>query len=169
MGIKEMQGTPAHLEYIGPRGRKRRKNCIYNDNNVCKNCRIKVYETRCVGRMCCKYYDDSHIKESNKLSNRNLKVIDKDKKLSKKSVKRKNIAIFRKKKNLLYKKVRLLDINENEIIDIIIVKDKETDELNGRISINSPLAIALSKARIGEKFEVLQGKYITRYIFKSIL
>lgn len=30
MGIREMQGTLAHLEYIGPRGRKRRKYCVYN-------------------------------------------------------------------------------------------------------------------------------------------
>ncbi|SHF14345.1 Uncharacterised protein [Clostridium fallax] len=29
MGIREMQGTPAHIEYIGPKGGKRRSNCVY--------------------------------------------------------------------------------------------------------------------------------------------
>lgn len=59
MGIKEMQGTPAYLEYIGPKGRKHRKKCIYNEGGICKCGKSNCYILKCVGRMYCKYYDDN--------------------------------------------------------------------------------------------------------------
>lgn len=36
MGIKRMQEVSAELEYIGPRGRKRKKNCVFYFEGICK-------------------------------------------------------------------------------------------------------------------------------------
>jgi hypothetical protein len=51
MEIREMQGTSAYLQYIGPKGRKRKKNCIYYTDNKCSNNKSQVYLMNCVGRM----------------------------------------------------------------------------------------------------------------------
>ncbi|CAM3706185.1 hypothetical protein ACQR3C_00665 [Clostridium perfringens] len=66
MGIKQMQGTSSYLEYVGPKGRKYKKNCIYNDDGICKCVKINCYMSKCVGRLYCTHYDDSEKKETNK-------------------------------------------------------------------------------------------------------
>ena len=59
MGIREMQGTPAHIEYIGPKGRKRRSNCVYYKEGLCRCEKSQIFLLKCVGRLLCNYYDDS--------------------------------------------------------------------------------------------------------------
>ena len=49
MGIRNMQGTPAFLEYIGPRGRKRRKSCAFYLNGICYCEKAASFRYRCVG------------------------------------------------------------------------------------------------------------------------
>lgn len=58
MGIKNMQGTSAHLEYIGPKGRKRRSCCAYYEKGICKYSRIQTYLSKCVGRVFCGYFTE---------------------------------------------------------------------------------------------------------------
>lgn len=59
-----MQGTPAHLEYIGPKERKYRKNCIFNNDNICYCSKAPSYMTRCIGQLyCAKFDDDKDSKE----------------------------------------------------------------------------------------------------------
>lgn len=54
-----MQGTSAHLEYIGPKDRKYKKNCIYNKDNICTCEKTRIYLSKCAGRMICGFYEDS--------------------------------------------------------------------------------------------------------------
>ena len=42
MGVRHMQGVSAYLEYVGPRGRKRKKNCVYYNNGSC-SCTKSVF------------------------------------------------------------------------------------------------------------------------------
>lgn len=70
---------------------------------------------------------------------------------------------------LLNKKVTLLDLEANEIIEITIVKEKDKDELFNKISIDSPLGKALCGTYVGSKFEVVQGSNIVKYLIKGIL
>lgn len=59
MGIRNMQGTSAHLEYIGPKDRKYKKDCIYNKNNICTCGKTRIYLSKCAGRLICGFYEDS--------------------------------------------------------------------------------------------------------------
>lgn len=54
-----MQGTSAHLEYIGPKDRKYKKDCIYNKDNICTCGKTRIYLSKCAGRMICGFYEDS--------------------------------------------------------------------------------------------------------------
>lgn len=51
MGIRSMQGTPAHLEYIGPHGKKARKSCVYYRDNICVCKTAQCFMMKCVGRL----------------------------------------------------------------------------------------------------------------------
>ncbi|WP_055070025.1 GreA/GreB family elongation factor [Clostridium massiliamazoniense] len=62
MGINTMQGTPAYLEYIGPKGKKYRKNCYYN-NGMCSNRKVNGYGCKCVVRFICGAYEERELRE----------------------------------------------------------------------------------------------------------
>lgn len=73
MGIKSMQGTSAFLEYIGPKGRKYKSNCIYFKNGICKCTKIQTYLGKCVGRVQCGYFnEDKKLKTEIELEEKEL-------------------------------------------------------------------------------------------------
>ena len=59
MSIRNMQGTPSYLQYVGPKGRKRKKNCVFNYYGSCYCKSSQYYLLTCGGRMSCSNYDDS--------------------------------------------------------------------------------------------------------------
>ncbi|NOH17275.1 hypothetical protein [Clostridium cochlearium] len=56
--VRHMQGVPASLEYIRPKEIKRKEDCIYYENNICKNNKIQTYLFKCVGYKICVGYID---------------------------------------------------------------------------------------------------------------
>lgn len=167
MGIRQMQGVSAYLEYVGPRGKKRKKNCIYNKDNICHHLKSPSYLLHCVGRTYCSYFDDLKTEENMNSDDYETNII------FQKRYKRENDKINKNenlnlRENLLYRKVRLLDIDTHEIIDITIVEDKDQDLSVDKVSIQSPLGKALSKTSIGNKFEVKQRNSTVKYLLMNI-
>lgn len=171
MGIKQMQGTSAYLEYIGPKGRKRKKDCIYNRNNECHHLKSQNYLLHCVGRLYCSYYNDLEIEDNIDSNKCETDFIYKKhyRRDSDGRNRNNNEGIYLSKEKLINKKVILLDIEANEIIEITIVNEKDKDELVNKISINSPLGNALCGTYIGSKFEVVQGSNTVKYMIKNVL
>lgn len=169
MGIKQMQGTSAYIEYIGPRGRKRKKDCIYNKHNKCNNKKCQIYLFNCIGRMYCTKYDDTKEEETN-LNNygNSVRYEKKHKKYEDKINGNKRDINSLKRKSLLNKKVKLLDVEENEIINITIVEENQEDIFSDKISIESPLGKALCGVSVGSEFEIVQGNNIIKYLLKAI-
>lgn len=163
MGIRRMQGTPAHLEYIGPRGRKRRKYCVYNKEDICKNSSIQVYQCKCVGRKCCSYYRNEHDDD---------KKTDITKAYGSSNIKEKKDRLihYMLEKEMLNKNVKLLDLKSNELWDITIVADEKRNILDNKISVKSPVGQALCKVQkeVGSVFEVIIGNNKNRYKLISI-
>ena len=81
MGIRRMQGTSAYLEYIGPKGKKKKKNCIYYKDNQCRNIKSPIYLLNCIGRMLCHNYDDLKTEEKSNSDEYENNLIDKSCKL----------------------------------------------------------------------------------------
>lgn len=156
MGIKEMQGTSAYLEYIGPHGRKRRSNCKHYRNRICYNSKKQTYMDKCVGRMYCDAYEEILNNDEAQVKN-NLKFSPKQ-----------NKNQYYNKQYLINKKVTLLDLGENEILEIVLVENKDRDEINNKISIDSPLGKLLVKSKKGEIIEVNQGNTNVKYMIKYI-
>ena len=143
MGIKRMQGVSAELEYIGPRGRKRKKNCVFYFEGICKNAKINNYLCKCVGRMFCSTYTDIINNENDNKGQQNYR-------------------------EFLNKKITLLNIKENEIIKITIVEDKYEDIFNNKFSIKSQIGQALVNCKNEKEFEIKQGTNIIKYRIKEI-
>lgn len=171
MGVKRMQGTSAYLEYIGPKGKKRKRNCIYNKENQCRNVKSPIYLLNCIGRLYCNKYDDLKTEEKSNSDEYEENVIYKKKyKEEKDRINRsKSESAYLSRESLLNKEVILLDLETNEVIDITIVEEKDKDILSDKISIESPLGRALCRTSIGSEFEVIQGNSIAKYFIESIL
>ena len=170
MGIRRMQGTSAYLEYIGPKGKKKKKNCIYYKDNQCRNIKSPIYLLNCIGRMLCHNYDDLKTEEkSNSDEYENNLIYQKKYKEEKDRINRsKSENAYLSRENLLNKKVRLLDLDTNEVIDITIVEEKDKDILSDKVSIESPLGKALCRTSIRSEFEVVQGNSIVKYVIKNV-
>lgn len=168
--MRRMQGTSAYLEYIGPKGKKRKRNCIYNKNNQCRNEKSPIYLLNCIGRMLCNKYDDLKTEEKSNLDEYEDNVIYQKKyREEKERINRsKSENAYLSRKDLLNKEVRLLDLETNEVIDITIVEEKDKDILSDKVSIESPLGKALCRTSIGSEFEVMQGNSIVKYLLKDI-
>lgn len=158
MGIKEMQGTSAYLEYVGPRGRK--SNCKHYKNRICYNSKNQTYMDKCVGRMYCEAYEEI-------LSNDEAQV-NNITKLRSKQNKNQYENQYYNKQYFINKKVILVDLVENEILEIVLVEDKDRDEINNRISIDSPLGKLLIKSKKGEIIEFNQGSTNVKYLINNI-
>lgn len=148
MGIKQMQGTSAYLEYVGPHGHKKRTSCAYYKKGICHNTHNQTNMSKCVGRLCCGCYKDklSTDEKIQEYKNKSYKI---------------NHA-------LINKTVTLFNITYNEWLKIVIVNDEDRDEINNKISIDSPLGKLLTKSKVGEIIEVNQGSINVRYRVKSI-
>lgn len=170
MGIRRMQGTSAYLEYIGPKGKKKKRNCIYNKNNQCRNEKSPIYLLNCIGRMLCNKYDDLKAEEKRNSDEYEDNVIYQKKyKEEKERINRsKSEDAYLSRKDLLNKEVILLDLETNEVIDITIVEEKDKDILSDKISIESPLGRALCRTSIGSEFEVVQGSNTVKYIVENV-
>ena len=162
MGIKKMQGTSAHLEYIGPKGRKRRSSCVYNKKGTCYDTKSSTYMGKCVGRIYCKYFDDTkeareHFKEdlkeikSYKLSGENNKN-SKNKK-NNKNKRNTDTKIFTGAKNVRKidgcQKITLLCLETKELLQIEIVPDAEANPKINKYSDRSVVARKIRFSWIG--------------------
>ena len=57
MGIKRMQGTSAHFEYVRPKDGKRKSDCIYYNKGICNHSKCQTYLGKCIGRLYCSNFD----------------------------------------------------------------------------------------------------------------
>lgn len=189
MGIRGMQGTASHLEYIAPKGRKYRKDCIYYDKNICVCKTSQSYLMKCVGRFCCGKYEDSVEKKKQLEKEKEelfayCKDIAKDeeekkkkyKYLEKTSKKKKKTQIKLKSKDainldsnkhyLLGKTIKLRSLKMQEDITIKIVKPNEESTFNRRYSLDSSFARALSGKAVGD---VIRVNVVNGYLAYKIL
>lgn len=189
MGIRGMQGTASHLEYIAPKGRKYRKDCIYYDKNICVCKTSQSYLMKCVGRFCCGKYEDSVEKKKQLEKEKEelfayCKDIAKDeeekkkkyKYLEKTSKKKKKTQIKLKSKDainldsnkhyLLGKTIKLRSLKIQEDITIKIVKPNEESTFNRRYSLDSSFARALSGKAVGD---VIRVNVVNGYLAYKIL
>lgn len=169
MGIRRMQGTSAYLEYIGPKGKKKKRNCIYYKDNKCSNIKSPIYLLNCIGRMYCSNYDDLKTEEKRNSDEYENNLIYQKKYKEEKDRINRSKNNYLNRESLLNKEVILLDIETNEVIDITIVEEKDKDILSDKISIESPLGRALCRTSIGSEFEVVQGSNTVKYIVERIL
>lgn len=189
MGIRGMQGTASHLEYIAPKGRKYRKDCIYYEKNICVCKTSQSYLMKCVGRFCCGKYEDSVEKKKQLEKEKEelfayCKDIAKDeeekkkkyKYLEKTSKKKKKTQIKLKSKDainldsnkhyLLGKTIKLRSLKMQEDITIKIVKPNEESTFNRRYSLDSSFARALSGKAVGD---VIRVNVVNGYLAYKIL
>lgn len=189
MGIRGMQGTASHLEYIAPKGRKYRKDCIYYEKNMCVCKTSQSYLMKCVGRFCCGKYEDSVEKKKQLEKEKEelfayCKDIAKDeeekkkkyKYLEKTSKKKKKTQIKLKSKDainldsnkhyLLGKTIKLRSLKMQEDITIKIVKPNEESTFNRRYSLDSSFARALSGKAVGD---VIRVNVVNGYLAYKIL
>ena len=172
MGIKKMQGTSAHLEYIGPKGRKRRSSCVYNKKGTCYDTKSSTYMGKCVGRIYCKYFDDTkeareHFKEdlkeikSYKLSGENNKN-SKNKK-NNKNKRNTDTKIFTGAKNVRKidgcQKITLLCLETKELLQIEIVPDPFIQ----RYSESSQMGKQIKRNCVGDVFSLIVSNKTKHY------
>lgn len=169
MGIKSMQGTSSHLEYVGPKGRKRRKNCIFYKDDKCICKKSQSYLMKCVGRLCCGQYSDS---EEDKIrfqdetkeligykSNSRVKKKQPQKTKNKTLNSRGVVSLNDKNNNLLGKSISLKSLRTGEIINIKVVRVEEESIFNRRYSSGSNFGMALRGKVIGDiiKINIVNG------------
>lgn len=154
MGIKSMQGTPAHLEYIGPHGRKYRTSCIYNQNKVCFCRKAQCYLNKCVGRLNCDKFDD-----------RKGKITQSNEKIGNRKRENYNSQV---KSNILGKKFKLKSLRTMEEIVIEIVGPNRVSTINRRYSVNSNFGRALQGKTVGDRVTVNITRKYLRYIIIDI-
>lgn len=61
--VREMQGVPAHLEYLKSDGKRRHPaHCIFHEgtgaNRICTNPRCEIYYKNCKTAKNCDYYEE---------------------------------------------------------------------------------------------------------------
>lgn len=156
MGIKNMQGVPAHLEYVGPKGRKRKKSCAYYFEGKC-HCKVSnYYLLKCGGRSFCQNFDDSeyardnYINEMNEIYSYELE----DKNTKKKDNYNKKSCISKIENNILTKKIKVEDINnKKKYVFQLVTKEKE-DEKACMVYRNSKIGKLLDKCKEGSYVEL---------------
>lgn len=170
MGIKEMQGTSAYLEYIGPKGRKRKKNCAYYVDEICHCKRSNYYLLRCGGRSFCMYFDDSDvakIKYKNDIKNIKDSINKKTSKTNEIKKKQERASKTYKEK-ILSKKIKVKDIGNNKKYLLqLVAKDKENIEAC-KFYIDSEIGRILSKSREGSYVEFEMNKEKHKFIVLEI-
>ena len=148
MGIRQMQGTPAHLEYITSKNRKCKYECAYLKGEYCCCEKAKNFKLKCVGRKYCKYYDASK-KNKEKLKNE-INIIN--------------------KVEQNHKKFILSSVKSGKIVDIEIVpKDKENNPILRIYSEKSTIAYILKNHYIGDIVTIKIGNVNNKYKILNII
>lgn len=143
MGVRHLGGSPWHLEYASvehDENEKRRdkRNCrYYSKNNHCFY--GKMYY--CCGSSKCEVYSEKDNIVTKKPSN-SEKV---------ESYRIKNHDEKRLKEG---SKIKLKDLEDNEILVFQIVKKQDEDFIENKICADSPLAKAVVKAKINDTIQV---------------
>lgn len=159
MGIRKMQGTASHLEYIGPKGRKKRSSCAYYKNSICYYSKSSTYMTKCVGRIYCQFFDDSdRAKENykNELNEVNSYKLGKNNTIEKRK-KGNSKRVCSKKDNSKideYTDVTLLSLETGELVYIQIVSDEEANPIKQKYSERSVMARKIRFNWIGSSFSL---------------
>lgn len=189
MGIRRMQGTSAHIEYIGPRGKKYRKNCIYYHENICVCKKSQAFMVKCIGRLYCGQYDDDNskkeeikkyieelieeckvISEKQKIEKEKYRNLDKRNKKKEKNreeyISKNTISLDNKKNYLLGKTIKLRSLKMQEDIVIKIVKANEVSTINRKYSIDSNFARSLAGKSVGD---VIRVNVVKGYLAFKIL
>lgn len=191
-----MQGTASHLEYIAPKGRKYRRDCIYYEKNICVCKTSQSYLMKCVGRFCCGKYEDSverkkqlekereelfayckEIAKDEEEKKKKYKYLEKTSKKKKKTNNKKQkmqtqlkskdiINLDSNKHYLLGKTIRLKSLKMQENIVIKIVKPSEENYFYRRYSMDSNFARALRGKKVGD---VIRVNVIKGYLAYEIL
>ena len=147
MGIKKMQGTSAHLEYIVPKDKKRKTDCIYHNKGICNCSKYQTYLGKCVGRLYCDHFNDN--KQALLAEDKHEYIFQNSKKVTKKE----------RNKELVNKKYKLRDLDDNKIRVITFVKAKEQNEEQDYISITSTIADSIKGRLAGGIIKINKRKY----------
>ena len=153
MGIKEMQGVSAYLEYVGPRGRKRKKNCVYYNEQICHCKNSNYYLLNCGGRYSCMNYDDSEetaviyekSREEFKLKTRQAKLRE-DRKLEV------NATTVR-----VVKKIKIEVIQTKKMFLVQLVDKSKANPKACMFDRNSKTGKRLSKCKAGDIVDITMG------------
>lgn len=137
-----MQGTPAHLEYIVPKDKKRKTDCIYYNKGICNNSKYQIYLGKCV-RLLCDHFDDD--KEKLAKANKDKNIYEKPRKVT--------------KEDLINKKYKLRDLDDSKIRVITFVEAKDQNEEKDYISITSNIADDIKCRAVGTTIKVNNRKY----------
>lgn len=162
MGIKKMQGTSAHLEYIGPKGRKRRSSCVYNKKGICDCKKSSTYMSKCVGRMYCQYFDDTvEGREHYKNELEQIHSYSSNNKISS------NRKISNNNKNIhkiqCCKKVTLLSLETGKLLNIEIVSDEDSNPFIQRYSESSQMGKQIKRNCVGDVFSLIVSNKTKHY------
>lgn len=181
-----MQGTSAHIEYIGPKDRKFRKNCIYYHENICICKKSQAFMVKCVGRLYCGQYDDNKehkaqleedivnlineckiISEKEKEKNKLYGHLNKSNEVPREEYISKNTINLDNKRNyLLGKTIKLKSLKMQEEIIVKIVKPNEVSTINRKYSIDSNFARALGGKSVGD---IIRVNVVNGYLAFKIL
>ena len=138
-----MQGTSAHLEYIVPKDKKRKTDCIYYNKGICNCSKYQRYLGKCIGRLLCDHFDDN--KEKLVEVNTDQYIYEKPKKVT--------------KEDLINKKYKLRDLDDSKIRVITFVEAKDQNEEQDYISITSNIADDIKCRAVGTTIKVNNRKY----------
>lgn len=150
MGIMHMQGTPAHLEYLKIKGEARRKKCMYLKDKICHCKRSPFNLLRCNSRRHCEEY-----KPLEKRDGDNFKGTCKINEI--------------KLTKLVGLRYRLQNLETNKKIVVEFVEEYDVDIDKNKLSINSPLALAVNGKFCGSNIKVREeNKEVEYKILKFI-
>lgn len=143
MGVRHLGGSPWHIEYASVERednekRRDKRNCrYYSKNNRC------FYEKMyyCCGSSKCEVYSE------------------KDNIVTKKSSKSEKVESYiiknhDEKRLKVGSKIKLKDLEDNEILFFEIVKKQDEDFIENKICADSPLAKEVVKAKINDTIQV---------------
>ena len=171
MGIRNMQGVSAHLEYVGPKGRKRKKSCVYYNDGICHCTKSNYYLLKCGGRCACSYYDDSEeVKEY--YYNYLGEIINIDNKVTKhKSNKKRNENIIKNcstEKHMENKNIKIEDIvTKKKYLVQLVSKDKENEKAC-IFYIKSEIGKLFAKCKVGDYVEFVMNGDNHKFKVKEI-
>lgn len=147
-----MQGTSAFIEYIKPKDefkRDKRRCEFYRSDSLCGCPKAGTYMCKCNTAAYCRYYRQKDFySKKNKDSTK--------KKQPEKVYQSKEFVSYNKISK--HCKVKLQDYQFNERLQITLVDLNESDPINNKISIQSPLGSALLNKQKGDKIMITVGE-----------